>query len=92
MSGSKVRKVHVDGQEWKYTLRHGLGSGKVRIFFPDGTLAEEVAHHTLLGTTATTLVNARDDLRTYHTRDDSLSITPAVVKRYIEEHLKAVWH
>lgn len=88
MSGKPYRTVHVDGQEWRYTLSR-RGPGSVRIFNAEGKLLTEVDHHVLLGfPSAHTLFNARDDMRRgYVKRDDSHSITPAVVKAYVEQHL-----
>lgn len=88
MSGNKVRKVHIDGREWRYTLNR-RGTPTVRIFDDQGTLLDEVAHHVLLGKPSSyDLEMERDDMhRGYVRTDDSLSITPALVKIYIETHL-----
>ena len=93
--GSNVRRLHIEGQEWRYTFRSGMASGKVRIFFPDGKLAQEVAHHDILGCSFAEWSDAKDQSHIggipKEDRVLKLAITPARVTRYIEEHLLMVW-
>lgn len=74
-----LRKVHIDGREWKYYLR-GERRGKLIIFSPDGA-RHEITRYQYTEVTKTTAP----------TWDDGIwpIITPGDVKTYIQQAITA---